>query len=272
MQLSARPTMRPAAAGRVRPGRAGPMGAATAAPGLTDLAQKGQAGGRAAGPGRSGGGAGGGFPRPRRRPSGAPARPSGPLAVVVPRSRRHLRRGGATGPRRPHPARSAAAAAQRHPSQTRSVRVAAAANRPTWLPNVTPPKYLDGTLAGDNGFDPLGLGADPARLKWCVRCARGARGARGIRDGAPGTAAPGCPQPHQPRLQRRRGAAGIRRWAGGRPRAARLPCGPARARVYARVLRAPSHPLTGPLPPSTPTLSAPRPGTLRPRRPTAAGR
>ncbi|GBF98157.1 light-harvesting protein of photosystem I [Raphidocelis subcapitata] len=59
-------------------------------------------------------------------------------------------------------ARPAAARA----SRARSVRVAAAANRPVWLPNVTPPKYLDGTLAGDNGFDPLNLGADPQRLKW----------------------------------------------------------------------------------------------------------
>jgi light-harvesting complex I chlorophyll a/b binding protein 5 len=50
--------------------------------------------------------------------------------------------------------------------QARTVRVAAAASRPVWLPNVTPPKYLDGTLAGDFGFDPLGLGADPQRLKW----------------------------------------------------------------------------------------------------------
>ncbi|KAI8472153.1 MAG: light-harvesting protein of photosystem I [Monoraphidium minutum] len=54
----------------------------------------------------------------------------------------------------------------RAPARARSVRVAAAAGRPTWLPNVTPPKYLDGTLAGDNGFDPLGLGADAQRLKW----------------------------------------------------------------------------------------------------------
>jgi len=44
--------------------------------------------------------------------------------------------------------------------------VCAAAGRTTWLPNITPPKYLDGSLAGDFGFDPLGLGADPQRLKW----------------------------------------------------------------------------------------------------------
>jgi hypothetical protein len=50
-------------------------------------------------------------------------------------------------------------------AQARSVRVAASA-RPLWLPNVTPPAYLNGNLAGDFGFDPLGLGADPERLKW----------------------------------------------------------------------------------------------------------
>jgi light-harvesting complex I chlorophyll a/b binding protein 5 len=45
-------------------------------------------------------------------------------------------------------------------------RVVCAAGRTTWLPNLNPPKYLDGSLAGDFGFDPLGLGADPQRLKW----------------------------------------------------------------------------------------------------------
>ena len=70
----------------------------------------------------------------------------------------------------PLPARALApnALPRRCAPQARSVRVAAAASRPTWLPNVTPPKYLDGTLAGDFGFDPLGLGADPQRLKWCA--------------------------------------------------------------------------------------------------------
>ncbi|WIA08601.1 hypothetical protein OEZ85_008030 [Tetradesmus obliquus] len=47
-----------------------------------------------------------------------------------------------------------------------AVRVAAAAGRPTWLPNLNPPAHLKGEMAGDFGFDPLGLGADPARLKW----------------------------------------------------------------------------------------------------------
>ncbi|KAG0558663.1 hypothetical protein KC19_10G044600 [Ceratodon purpureus] len=41
--------------------------------------------------------------------------------------------------------------------------------RPLWLPGSTPPAYLDGTLAGDFGFDPLGLGSDPRDLRWYVQ-------------------------------------------------------------------------------------------------------
>lgn len=39
-----------------------------------------------------------------------------------------------------------------------------------WLrgDNVKVPSYLDGSLAGDFGFDPLGLGADDARRAWYV--------------------------------------------------------------------------------------------------------
>merc|ERR1712159_806647 len=37
-----------------------------------------------------------------------------------------------------------------------------------WLPGTVAPSYLDGTYAGDFGFDPLGLGSDPDRLKWYV--------------------------------------------------------------------------------------------------------
>ncbi len=33
---------------------------------------------------------------------------------------------------------------------------------------VTFAAYLTGDLAGDRGFDPLGLGADPKNLAWCV--------------------------------------------------------------------------------------------------------
>merc|ERR1711897_14492 len=38
--------------------------------------------------------------------------------------------------------------------------------RPMWLPGVSSPPHLDGSMQGDSGFDPLGLGANPDRLKW----------------------------------------------------------------------------------------------------------
>lgn len=47
--------------------------------------------------------------------------------------------------------------------------VVQAQQRPTWLPGLDPPSYLDGSLAGDFGFDPLGLGEDPESLKWYVQ-------------------------------------------------------------------------------------------------------
>ncbi|KAK0577073.1 hypothetical protein LWI29_027514 [Acer saccharum] len=47
--------------------------------------------------------------------------------------------------------------------------VVRAQQRPTWLPGLDPPPYLDGKLAGDFGFDPLGLGEDPDSLKWYVQ-------------------------------------------------------------------------------------------------------
>lgn len=40
------------------------------------------------------------------------------------------------------------------------------ADRPVWFPGTTPPEWLDGSLPGDFGFDPLGLGSDPELLKW----------------------------------------------------------------------------------------------------------
>lgn len=41
-------------------------------------------------------------------------------------------------------------------------------DRPLWLPGSKAPAHLDGSLAGDYGFDPLGLGADPEDLKFFV--------------------------------------------------------------------------------------------------------
>jgi len=57
-------------------------------------------------------------------------------------------------------------------SQLRNVRVAAVSNgakvtcaaKPSWLPGSTSPEYLDGSLPGDYGFDPLGLGKDVTTL------------------------------------------------------------------------------------------------------------
>lgn len=43
---------------------------------------------------------------------------------------------------------------------------AAQANRTSWFPGSKLPDHLDGTLVGDFGFDPLGLGKDASRLKW----------------------------------------------------------------------------------------------------------
>uniref|UniRef100_A0A0F7GYN8 Chlorophyll a-b binding protein, chloroplastic n=1 Tax=Pelargonium citronellum TaxID=73188 RepID=A0A0F7GYN8_9ROSI len=47
--------------------------------------------------------------------------------------------------------------------------VVRAQERPTWLPGLDPPPYLNGALVGDYGFDPLGLGEDPETLKWYVQ-------------------------------------------------------------------------------------------------------
>lgn len=41
-----------------------------------------------------------------------------------------------------------------------------AADRASWLPGTAPPKHLDGSMPGDFGWDPLGLGANPEALKW----------------------------------------------------------------------------------------------------------
>jgi len=68
---------------------------------------------------------------------------------------------------------------------TRSVRVHAAADRPLWFPGNPVPSYLDGTLAGDTGFDPLGLSSSPEMLKWnthaeLIHCRWAMLGAAGV--------------------------------------------------------------------------------------------
>jgi light-harvesting complex I chlorophyll a/b binding protein 4 len=49
---------------------------------------------------------------------------------------------------------------------SRSLKVEAKGN---WLPGSDSPAYLDGSLPGDNGFDPLNLGEDAENLKWYVQ-------------------------------------------------------------------------------------------------------
>ncbi|XP_058195067.1 chlorophyll a-b binding protein P4, chloroplastic isoform X2 [Rhododendron vialii] len=52
-------------------------------------------------------------------------------------------------------------------SSRRSFRVEA--KKGEWLPGLPSPAYLNGSLPGDNGFDPLGLAEDPENLKWYVQ-------------------------------------------------------------------------------------------------------
>eukprot|EP00270_Netrium_digitus_P005199 TRINITY_DN167_c0_g1_i3.p1 TRINITY_DN167_c0_g1~~TRINITY_DN167_c0_g1_i3.p1 ORF type:complete len:262 (+),score=41.21 TRINITY_DN167_c0_g1_i3:69-854(+) len=47
--------------------------------------------------------------------------------------------------------------------------VTAETERPVWFPGSPAPEWLDGSLPGDYGFDPLGLGSDPELLKWFVQ-------------------------------------------------------------------------------------------------------
>ncbi|MEW5302478.1 MAG: hypothetical protein WDW36_005259 [Sanguina aurantia] len=52
---------------------------------------------------------------------------------------------------------------------SRSVQASAAAERPVWFPGNEAPAHLDGTLAGDYGFDPLSLGSEKELLRWFVQ-------------------------------------------------------------------------------------------------------
>lgn len=55
---------------------------------------------------------------------------------------------------------------------TRKVTRSTSGRKLNWIPaykadnDLKNPSWLDGSLAGDYGFDPLGLGKDPAALKW----------------------------------------------------------------------------------------------------------
>jgi light-harvesting complex I chlorophyll a/b binding protein 4 len=48
----------------------------------------------------------------------------------------------------------------------RAASVVVAAERGLWFPNAAAPAYLDNSLAGDRGFDPMGLGAKPEAMFW----------------------------------------------------------------------------------------------------------
>jgi light-harvesting complex I chlorophyll a/b binding protein 5 len=82
--------------------------------------------------------------------------------------------------------RALRASAQRPAKASRSsVKVFAAAARPLWLPGAKVPAHLNGSLAGDFGFDPLNLGKDPEALRWyqqaeLVHCRTAMTAAAGI--------------------------------------------------------------------------------------------
>ncbi|PNH02343.1 Chlorophyll a-b binding protein 7, chloroplastic, partial [Tetrabaena socialis] len=57
----------------------------------------------------------------------------------------------------------------RKASAPRPVVAVHAAARPVWFPGNPAPAHLDGTLAGDYGFDPLFLGQEPKTLAWYVQ-------------------------------------------------------------------------------------------------------
>lgn len=59
-----------------------------------------------------------------------------------------------------------AAAAKKTTRSVRTFAVNAGIGSKHWLPGTEPPAYLDGTMAGDYGFDPLRLGQNPETLPY----------------------------------------------------------------------------------------------------------
>jgi light-harvesting complex I chlorophyll a/b binding protein 5 len=66
--------------------------------------------------------------------------------------------------------RSLRSTSSARPAAARRTVMVAAADRPLWFPGnkEAVPDYLDGSLVGDHGFDPLGLGSSPEQLSWNV--------------------------------------------------------------------------------------------------------
>jgi light-harvesting complex I chlorophyll a/b binding protein 4 len=54
----------------------------------------------------------------------------------------------------------------KRPGSFKKISCLATSERPRWFPEAPIPDWLDGTLPGDRGFDPMGLGADPTALRW----------------------------------------------------------------------------------------------------------
>nr|XP_016432331.1 PREDICTED: chlorophyll a-b binding protein, chloroplastic-like [Nicotiana tabacum] len=76
------------------------------------------------------------------------------------------------------------------PAGSRSVAVSAVAadpDRPLWFPGSTPPPWLDGSLPGDFGFDPLGLGKPKSIELVLIGWAEGRRWADIIKPGCVNT-------------------------------------------------------------------------------------
>eukprot|EP00355_Strombidium_rassoulzadegani_P005491 CAMPEP_0168615642 /NCGR_PEP_ID=MMETSP0449_2-20121227/4611_1 /TAXON_ID=1082188 /ORGANISM="Strombidium rassoulzadegani, Strain ras09" /LENGTH=273 /DNA_ID=CAMNT_0008656391 /DNA_START=64 /DNA_END=882 /DNA_ORIENTATION=+ len=76
-----------------------------------------------------------------------------------------------SGSARPVAGRRAMSGASLRTAVTNGATVRMAA-RPLWRPGCDVPSYLDGSMPGDFGFDPLGLGANPDKLKWFAEAER----------------------------------------------------------------------------------------------------